>query len=305
MTASAELLQQAKGLMNALQFEPAQKLFEKALESEPQSVDARIGLGRLALIRNETDQGVQLLDEALRMQPQNAEALALKGVSRMQIEDWKGAADLLAKARTSDQSLQMTYFNLAHSYRKLGNLADAETAARKAIELDDKDFQAHSELSYIFSQTKRGREAVEEMYEAIRINPLFLKGYLVLGTLYKSAGKIDEAIDLYKQAFRRLPKVPILLEELSDLYAAKSDYRSAYLFAVGLISTRKDFKDYLRLGSYALAIQDEEKAEKAFRIALTRGYDPVQADQYLKKILTSDNTLYNQADTLRKAIEVE
>lgn len=305
MTTSAEVLQQAKGLMNALQFESAQKLFEKALESEPQSVDARIGLGRLALIRNETDHGVQLLDEALRIQPQNAEALALKGVSRMQVEDWKGAADLLAKARTSDQTLKMTYYNLAHSYRKLGNLADAETAARKAIELDDKDFQAHSELSYILSQTKRKKEAVEEMHKAIRINPLFLKGYLVLGAVYKSAGKNDEAIALYQQAFRHLPKVPILLEELCDLYMGKSDYRSAYLLAVGVISMRKDFKDYLRLGSCALGIQDREKAEKAFHLALTGSYDPVAADQYLKKILASDNTLYNQADTLRKAIEAE
>ena len=56
MTTSAVLLQQGKDLMSALQFQPAQKLFEKVLESEPQSVDARVWLGRLALIRNQKDE---------------------------------------------------------------------------------------------------------------------------------------------------------------------------------------------------------------------------------------------------------
>src|ERR1043166_1478664 len=102
MTTSAELLQQGKALMNGLQFQPAQKLFEKVLETEPKSVDARIGLGRLALISNKKDQGVKFLDEALQLQPNHAEALALKGVSKMQEEDWKGAVELFNQARQSD-----------------------------------------------------------------------------------------------------------------------------------------------------------------------------------------------------------
>ena len=305
MTTSAVLLQQGKDLMSGLQFQPAQKLFEKVLESEPQSVDARVWLGRLALIRNQKDQGVQLLDEALKLQPGNAEALALKGVSKMQAEDWKGAVDLLNQARSSDPNLPMIYYNLAHSYRKLGNLMEAEAAARKAIELDNKDFQAHSELSYILGQTGRVKEGIDEMLKAIQINPLFLKGYLVLGTLFKSAGKNDAAIDLYRQALRHVPTALPIFEELCDLYFAKGDYGSAYRDAVVLITRRNDFRDYLRLGSYALGIKEQAKAEKAFHKAKSLNYESAAAGQYLKKILAADNNLYTQADNLRKAIEAE
>jgi len=305
MTTSAELLQQGKALMNGLQFQPAQKLFEKVLETEPKSVDARIGLGRLALINNKKDQGVKFLDEALQLQPNHAEALALKGVSKMQEEDWKGAVDLFNQARQADPTLPMIYFNLAHSYRKLGKLKEAEDACRKAIELDDKDFQAHSELSYLLGQTGRVKEGIEEMLKAVQINPFFLKGYLVLGKLYKTAKKHDEAIALYRQALKRLPIATPLYEELCDLHAEKRDYKAAYLDAVFLITRRNDYRDYLRLGSYALAINDTPKAEKAFRTAVKFKNDPVGSQEFMKTILAEDNSLYDQADKLRRQIEAE
>jgi tetratricopeptide (TPR) repeat protein len=305
MTTSAELIQQGKAFMNGLQFQPAQKLFEKVLETEPKSVDARIGLGRLALISNQKDQGVKFLDEALQLHPNHAEALALKGVSKMQEEDWKAAVELFNQAKQSDPNLPMIYFNLAHSYRKLGNLKDAEAAARKAIELDAKDFQAHSELSYILGQTGKVKEGIEEMLKAIRINPLFLKGYLVLGKLYKTAGKNDAAIELYRQALKHLPSAMPVYEELCDLYVAKQDYKSAYLDAVFLITRRNNFRDYLRLGSYAVGIDDTQKAEKAFRTARKLKDDPQASDEFLKNILAGDNTLYEKADKLRKAIQAE
>jgi len=300
---SAEYLQQANQLMSVLQFQNAEKLYQKVLETEPKSIDARVGLGRLALIRHQTDQGVQLLEEALRLQPNHAEALALKGVSRMQAEDWKSAVELLNQARNADPNLQMTYYNLAHSYRKLGNLQEAETAVKKAIALNDKDFQSHAELSYIYGQSKKVKEGIEEMLKAIEINPYFLKGYLVLAALYRTAAKHDLAIELYRQALGKVPAALMVYEELSDTHVAKGDYKAAYMDAVTLVTKRNDFRDYLRLGSYALALKDPSRAEKAFQNAQALKYDPVAGGEFLKKILASDNNLLNEADTLRKAVE--
>lgn len=294
---ASESIQQAKSLMNALQFSSAQRLFENALQVDPQSVEARIGLGRLALMRNEKELGEKYLDEVLFTQPTNAEALALKGISRMQDEDWQGAVSFLEKARKSDPDLAMVYFNLARSYRKLRNLEEAEKYARKAIELDANDYQSHTELSFHLAKAGKTKEALQELNQAIKINPLFAKGYLILANVYKQSGIPDLAIQVLNQGLSRNKNAIPLYEELSNIYGSKNDYRAAYRQALELIKRRNYFADYLRLGCYALGISDQEAATKAFRRAMELAGTSTESQEAIRKICGQES-LAKQATEL-------
>ena len=262
---STELINKGKELMEKAQFTAAEQKFREALKADLRSIEAMLWLTRLALMKGDRQAAHRLVDEALKVKPDHAEAIALRGVIAMTGEKFDEAVANLEMAKTINPDLEMIYYNLARTYRKLGKLDLAENAARRAIELNPKNFQAHGELSNILYRNGRRGDAIRHMAEAIRINPLFLKGYVVLGEAFKLAGKGDTAIRIYRRGLKHNPLAHVLRQELCGLYALKGDFKRAYREAAELAVRRNHFGDYLRLGTYALILGGFEKAEKAFK----------------------------------------
>jgi tetratricopeptide (TPR) repeat protein len=268
VTTSIELVTRANGLLGSLQFFEAGQCFQKAIALDPHSVSALVGLGRLALLTQRVDEALGLLDRALSLQPDCAEALAVKGIYWMQQTEFDRAIDILEQAKASDPNLAMVYFNLGKGYRERGRFPRAEENFRKAIELNPHHFEAYCQLSYVQIQTGRLKDSIHSMLRAIRINPRYVKGYLILGSLYEHAGKWDLVTRLYRSGIRQNPDAFPLRERLCSLYALKGDFPSAFQEALEIVNTRSLYTDYLRLGTYAVALQQFETAEKAFQTSL-------------------------------------
>jgi Flp pilus assembly protein TadD len=103
------------------------------------------------------------------------------------------------------------------------------------------------------------------MLGAIRINPRYIKGYLVVGSACERAGKPEPAIRLYRAGIARNPGAFVLREGLCSAYALDRDFVSAFREALEIVNDRNLYTDYLRLGSYAVALQQFETAERAFQ----------------------------------------
>jgi tetratricopeptide (TPR) repeat protein len=267
--ASTDLVAQGKALIQKNKLEEARQLFRQAVSETGTSNEALVWLAWFAFMEGHKEEGMRLLNQALEKQPFDAFGLALKGTSQLMEGDFQGAVDLLERAKKSDPTLPMIYSNLARAHRKLGNLAEAEKAARKAIEINSIDYLARMELSNILLRTSRTKQAIDELFECIRINPLFGKPYLILGQLYKQAGKPELVLDVYAKGLQYNPKAFPIREQLCDLLAERSDFRSAYGQAVELVTRRNSYRDYLRLGTYALAIGAFDEAQLALRKAVT------------------------------------
>src|SRR5262249_8637860 len=125
--------------------------------------------------------------------------------------------------------------------RELGQFPRAEENLRKAIGKNPKHFEAYSELSCLQMQTGYVRESIQSLLIAIQTIPDYV---------------------------HQNPNVIGLRERLCSLYAMEGDYASAYREAFEIVKRRKLYTDYLRLGSYAVALQQFETAEKAFQTSI-------------------------------------
>ena len=260
-----ELIAKGKDLMQKARFAEAEKQFQQVITTNPRSAEAMVSLARIALLRRDISGAQKQLSGALKVTSNDAEAIALQGVIFMTQGKFGEAVEQLEKAKSINPKLEMIYYNLARSYRKLGKMDLAESAARTAIDLNPKNFQAHGELSFILNRKGKTADGIRQMAEALRVNPLFLKGYMVLGEIYKLAGKGNQAIKVYRRGLKYNPTAHVLRQQLCGLYAFKGDFKSAYREAVLLAALRNNYGDYLRLGNYALILGLFEKAEKAFR----------------------------------------
>ncbi len=259
-----EMVEEGKDLVKKMQFDSAEQRFQQAYELNPQSTEILYWLGWLAFMANRRTDGFRYVEAALQINPRDARVLALKGMALAAAGEYQEAVKILEEAKASDPSVQMIYSTLARSYRETGKLDLAESAARRAIEMVPDDFLARCELSYIFGTTGRVKEGLQELAECMRINPMFLKPYMILGEIFRRGGQDENIVPLYQRGLAHNPKAFPLREQLCDLYASKSDFQSAYRDTVGLVTRRNYYGDYLRLGSYAVAIGAEDKAKKAF-----------------------------------------
>lgn len=298
-----ELVTRANGLLSSLQFAEAEQCLQKAIALDPSSVAALVGLGRLAMLNRRVEDALEWLDRALALQPDCAEALAVKGIWWMQQKRFDLAAEVLEQAKAADPGLAMVYFNLGKSYCKLGQFPRAEENLRRTIEINPDHFEAYSQLSYLQTRTGKLKDGIHAMLHALRINPRYIKGYLIVGSLYERAGKRDLAIRLYRSGIRRNPDAFPLREQLSAAYALNADFVSAFREALEIVNRRNLYTDSLRLGSYAVALQQFETAEKAFRASIDQNPESWEGHYNLAELYMSARLMDQAREHYQAAID--
>lgn len=82
------------------------------------------------------NQAIELADQALALQPDNADALVLRGVALSQVNQPQAATEAFQKAVLHQPTNSKAFFNLAVHYSRLGQKDLALDAAREAVRLD-------------------------------------------------------------------------------------------------------------------------------------------------------------------------
>lgn len=274
---SVKLILEGKKLMELMRFREAEMNFRNAMTSDSRSVEARLWLIRLAIMKNEEEYSLKLLEDVRAIQADHPEALTFQAILSMRKGEFGSAVEHLERARKLQPDLEMTYYNLAKSYRKLRKFDEAESVARTGIELYPGNYLLSSELSYLQGRKGKVGDAIRYMSDAIEKNPLYWKGYLILGQLYLMTKNLAKSIDVYQQGLLHNPYCSELRVCLCDAYVLKRDFASAYREAALLATQRKQYRDFLRLGAYAILLGKPEKAEKAFKKSLERKPDNWEA----------------------------
>jgi adenylate cyclase len=86
-----------------------------------------------------------------------------------------------------------------------GDRQAAFAAARRAVELDEKDPYAHYALAWASLLLREHEDAVSEAQKSIDLTPNFALGYYVLGAACALFGRFEQAIDPFQRAVRLSP----------------------------------------------------------------------------------------------------
>ena len=210
-------------------YEKARRLAQRALQVSPD----------LPLARNVLQYVYRTFDwdwaasasegqEALRVEPANANAIMFEGMLAATLGRWDDAERLLTLAVTRDPMDPFTYSNLGDALYYAGKYADAETAYRRVLTLSPNFAWAHSTLASIL--LARGKPAA------------------ALATLHTDPDEHD-----------RLLRLPIVLQ--ANARKAESDRALATLIA--RFSDRSAFsiaETYAYRGEHDLALRWLERA---------------------------------------------
>ena len=176
----------------------ARKQFEQATELDPDYAEAYAGLAdslillfinHAAIPREEMLAVAEpALDRALSLDPELADAYASLGLLKHQI--W-------GETRTGPE------------------LAEAEAAYLRAIELNPNHPRAYMWFAAVRQEQQRFDEAIELYHQALRVDPLGRIPLANLPGLYAQMNRNDDALDLYVKAIHIHPEWPTAYLNLS------------------------------------------------------------------------------------------
>ncbi len=271
--ASAAQLAQAKGLMQAGQFDAARTAYEAALAAVPSSAEAQEGevaasekLALAARAQHDPDTALADLLRAQRFAPDNRRLMYDLGVLEDEMHLLHDADAVLTRLSAMQPTDARTLYAVARVKTDLGQLAPAEQAMRAYLQQNPEDATAHYGLGRIFQLGQHPAEARAEFERSIALQPQQTESYFQLGQIALDGGQYEDAIAQFAMTLKGNPHHGGALAGTGIAYFREKKYAEAATFLKRAVADAPDYQPghyYLGLTLARLGQKDDSARELA------------------------------------------
>ena len=248
--------------------------YQQALEHRPNNVPAILGAaeGHLSLNRHERAQ--PLFERALALDESCAPALVGMGKIASSRRNTKEAIDKFEAALALQPDANSIHYLLAMSYRKQGNLDQA---------------QAHFQQVAMLERLRRGHATAgypDPLMEALDDLTTGWRHHWVRGMRAFGKGRFEEAVKEYRRSVALDPKNPVPLTDLGSALARMGDLQGAvreYIQALRASPGNPMLHYYL--GTTLMGLQSVEEAAKHYQSAIEANPGFMEAHFQLANLL--------------------
>jgi tetratricopeptide (TPR) repeat protein len=219
---------------------------QRALRLNPELVAGYRAMADLSRHRKDYERALRQIDMAVRIEPNNAENLYVKGSILLTINP-KESYQVLVSAVKANPDLAKTYFNLASAAQKLGNFDEAIADLTKYQELVPSDISALCSIGMIklgkreketdeAKKQQLGNEAVELFKMTVAKAdpgkkpwqvPWVMLSYVTMGKMALEHKDNQTAIDNFKKAENVFAPDAELQYMMAMTYKSMGDKKSA------------------------------------------------------------------------------
>jgi protein O-mannosyl-transferase len=197
-------------------------LYAAAYRDAPTSVGVLQLYGDWLTLHDRVDEGIDLLRKALQIDPDNVDAHRSLANAYLAMNNSAAAAHHLEMAaRLNPQATP--YNNLGVSYARQGNFAEAEQMFQKALPDPSAAAFAHYNLGLICNRTNRVERAIAHWEESLRLDPGAEETVDNLGRLYISLRRTKDAARIFRHGTERSPTNPRFWHFLAMILATSQD----------------------------------------------------------------------------------
>ena len=240
----------------------AEAQYRKAIRSDAKRFEAYLRLGKLLGGKP----GLVQLEKAKQVAPDEPAPLLALGTA---LDAGSAAQAALEKAIALRPGFGAAHARLGVVKHRLGDVAGADAALRRAIATDAKKADWHAALAAVLVDKKDAKAALAEAELAIKLVSNHAGAKLARANALAQLGEIDLAIEAYEQAHGFARTDPEPLVQAARACLAHSRPTTARAFADRVT---QDFADYapgwVALGEVQRAAGERAAAKAAFRKAL-------------------------------------
>lgn len=252
--------------------------------------------------KKEFDKAKELLEPALKADPENVELLKLSGLVASNDEDWQKARsnfETVVKFKPEDAT---SWFYLASAYDRLGDFVSAKNAYIKVIDLRSGYTEAYKSLCVILMKMNEPENAIKYAVMANAIEPDDYIFHFVIGTAYMKLKEFQKSIEPFKRALEKEPDNIGTLNSLGTAYMAVGNSEDAIKCYKRALELRPNSPmAYYNIGS---AYQIQQNHEEAC-FYLEKACELDDEDEVFKTALAMSKTklgYYEEASKIYKSL---
>jgi tetratricopeptide (TPR) repeat protein len=198
-----------------------------AVSLSAQNAQTRLDNGKQLFDQGNYDGAIRELDEAIRLDPNMAEAYAYRARSYNAKENYDRSLADANKAIQLNPRLAMGYYARGNYYRDKNDNDRAIADYTEAIRLDPRFINAYINRALLYSGKKDYDRTIADYTEAIRLDPRLAMAYNNRGVAYDQKKDYDRAIADFNEAIRLDPRYANAYNNRGNSYYHKNDFDRA------------------------------------------------------------------------------
>jgi tetratricopeptide (TPR) repeat protein len=262
--------------------------FEEALNRKPDAIEP---MAQIAIIKNaqgKSNEAQERVTRQLEISPNNPLLYNLLGQLWLMSKDIGQAETAFKKAIELDTSFLAAYLSLGQLYQQAGKLDQAAREYDAVIQKDPKVVEAHMLLGIIHGLRQDYGKAQAEYEQALKLNSKFAPAANNLAWIQaEQEGNSDVALSYAQSAREQMPNDPDVADTLGWIYYKKN----AYLLATELLKEASE------------KLPENPVVRYHYGLALHKNGNSALAKKTLESALKL-NPSFQGADEAKKVIKV-
>jgi tetratricopeptide (TPR) repeat protein len=200
--------------------------YKEIYRLEPTDTESALWLARLYRLRNEHHKAEDVLRGILKSDPENEPAV--EQLTQLLLDEGKsGEAVSLLEGMTSRNPSPVLLDLLGDAYTQTKDLAKAETAYRRASEIDPSELNHLRGLGQTLMAEEKYQDALPVYQKLIDLMPDDADNYLAISQIYRELNQLDHAEQNLLKARQYAPGDVKIMYNEAMLYEAQGRYEDA------------------------------------------------------------------------------
>jgi FimV-like protein len=246
----------------------AYREFIRAADLLPSDVDVQLNAGKLLLADRRPAEALARADSALKTEPENVDALVLRGNALSGLNSFEDALDSIEQAIKLDPGRGTTYTDLGFVELAQGRRDQAQAAFLKAVQLAPTQTRTILALANFYWSTGQTKDAEEAFEQALKIEPTNVEVNKFMAAFKYSTGRRLEAEPYLRRIAEKSPEPDGMLA-LADYYLLTARPKDAISTLQSLTSVQNLSDVKLRLARAYAASGDRAKAHELINQVLS------------------------------------
>ncbi|MCK9266548.1 tetratricopeptide repeat protein [bacterium] len=284
----------------------AKRSFFRALRIAPNNHEAMFGLGVAYLLEKNEKLAATYIEKGLTFKPDNQ-------AMRVVLCDLLVALNRLDDARVQYEFLleefpnnYLLYFNYGTILEKMGLYDKAEEAFLSSVQLVGNFWKSTLSLALLYSKQNRQEEAMKYFRKATSLNPQDNVSYSFLASFYYRAGEKEETKALLREALNNGIRNIEFYNLLGNIFLEETNYPKAEEYFRQSIALLDNVAARFYLGIIYDKLDMYDKMEEEMKKALELEPDNALTLNYLGySYLLKDINLQEALSMIKKACSIE
>ncbi|MEZ4710625.1 MAG: tetratricopeptide repeat protein [Caldilineaceae bacterium] len=209
-----------------------------------------------------------LFDQAIALEPNNAEYYAERALAQYQLGDYDAAIFDYSMALEIDSQYSWVYAQRASAYNQLGAYEEALADYDAAIAFDDQNAEHYFNRALVYYSLGRLEEEIADYARTLELDSSYTTAYYYRALSYQELGELERALADYNRALELEPDNSGMLMDRGLLYLNLDETELALAdFAQTIALAPDDATGYINRsythglqGNYADALADADRA---------------------------------------------